>query len=86
MVVIACMHHSFIEMAHQWHLWHFEINADISILDKSVILGLPFCVFAGYSVLTYMPMILFDLLATRQNKNAPLALESFFMTGYVKYY
>ena len=34
-------------------LWHFKINADISILDKSVILGLPFCVFTGYSVLTY---------------------------------
>ena len=34
-------------------LWHFEINADISILDKSVILGLPFCVFTGYSVLTF---------------------------------
>ena len=34
-------------------LWHFKINADINILDKSVILGLPFCVFAGYSVLTY---------------------------------
>ena len=34
-------------------LWYFKINADISILDKSVILGLPFFVFAGYSVLTY---------------------------------
>ena len=31
-------------------LWHFKINADISILDKPVILGL-FCVFPGYSVL-----------------------------------
>ena len=34
-------------------LWHFKINADISILDKSVTLWLPFCVFGGYSVLTY---------------------------------
>ena len=34
-------------------LWHFKINAVIIILDKSVILGLPLCVFAGYSVLTY---------------------------------
>ena len=34
-------------------LWHFKINADISILDKSVILELPFCAFVGYSVLTY---------------------------------
>ena len=34
-------------------LWHFEVNADISILDKSVILELPFCVFTGYSLLTY---------------------------------
>ena len=33
--------------------WHFKVNADISILDKSVILGLPSCVFAGYSVLTH---------------------------------
>ena len=29
------------------------MNADISILDRSMILGLPFCVFAGYSVLIY---------------------------------
>ena len=28
-----------------------KINADISKLDKSVILGLPFCVFAGYITL-----------------------------------
>ena len=34
-------------------LWYFKINADISILGKSVILELPFCVFTGYSVLTY---------------------------------
>ena len=34
-------------------LWYCKIDADISILDKSVILGLPLCVFAGYSVLTY---------------------------------
>ena len=34
-------------------LWHIKINVDINILDKSIILGLPFCVFAGYSVLTY---------------------------------
>ena len=34
-------------------LLHFKINAGISILDKSVILGLPFCVFAKYSVLTW---------------------------------
>ena len=47
-------------------------SAGISILDKSVILSLPFCVFAGYSVLTHA--------------DDSLALESFFMTGYVKYY
>ena len=35
-------------------LRHFKINADISILDKSVMLGLPFSVFAGYSVLSYV--------------------------------
>ena len=29
------------------------MNDNISILDKSEILGLGFCVFAGYSVLTY---------------------------------
>ena len=29
------------------------MNADISILDKSVIPGLPFCVFAGRGMLTY---------------------------------
>ena len=29
------------------------INAGISILDMSLIPGLPFCIFAGYSVLTY---------------------------------
>ena len=29
------------------------INADISILNKSVTPRLPFCLFAGYSVLTY---------------------------------
>ena len=29
------------------------MNAGISILDKSVILGLPICVLAGYSVLAY---------------------------------
>ena len=34
-------------------LCHFKVNADISVLEKTVILGLPFCVFAGYSVLTY---------------------------------
>ena len=34
-------------------LWYIKINADINIMDKSIILGLPFCVFAGYSVLTY---------------------------------
>ena len=34
-------------------LWHFKINADITILNKSVIIGLPFCVFEVYSVLTY---------------------------------
>ena len=28
-------------------LRHFEINVDISILDKSVIVGLPFCVLRG---------------------------------------
>ena len=33
-------------------LRHFKVNTDIGILGKSVILGLPFCVFAGYSVLT----------------------------------
>ena len=36
------------------NLWHSKINADIIILDRFVILGsVPFCVFAGYSVLTY---------------------------------
>ena len=40
-------------MAHQVHYRHFKISDDISILDKFVILGLPFCVFAGYIVLTY---------------------------------
>ena len=34
-------------------LWHFKINADVSILEKYVILGLSFCAFAAYSVLTY---------------------------------
>ena len=34
-------------------LWHLKINADISILDMSLILGMLFCVFAGYSVLIY---------------------------------
>ena len=34
-------------------LWHFTINADISILDKSIILGPLFCVFAWYSGLTH---------------------------------
>ena len=29
------------------------MSADLSILDKSVILRMKFCVFAGYSVLTY---------------------------------
>ena len=43
LVIVAYFHHS----------WQFKINADISILDKSVILGLPCCVFAGYIVLTY---------------------------------
>ena len=45
-------------------LWHFKINADISILEKSVILGLRFCVFAGYSVLTSTNE-LSDLLANK---------------------
>ena len=55
---LTYIHHRFMEMnisLSKWLinsiLWHFKINADISILDKSVILGLPFCVFAGYSVL-----------------------------------
>ena len=34
-------------------LWHFKINDNISILDKSEILALAFCIFAGYSVLPY---------------------------------
>ena len=59
-------------------LWHFKINADIIILEKFVILWLPFCVFTGYSVLPYANNS--DLLATRQNKNNQLDLESFFMT------
>ena len=29
------------------------MNADIIILDKFIIVGLPFCVFTGYSVLPY---------------------------------
>ena len=40
-VIITYIHHIFIEMAHQGHFWHFKINADISISDNSVILGLP---------------------------------------------
>ena len=50
MVIITYIHHSLIEMAHQQH---FIALADIGVLDKSVILGLPFCVFVGYNVLTY---------------------------------
>ena len=34
-------------------LWHFEINADVSSLDKSVIQALPLCVLRGYSLLNY---------------------------------
>ena len=85
MVIITYSHHSLIEMADQFSiLWNFKINADISILDKSVILKLPFCVFTGHSVLTYANDSLTDL-STGWNKNNQLTLESFFMTGYVKY-
>ena len=59
-VMITYIHNSFIEWLIGRILWHFKINADISILNKSVNLGLPFCVFAGYSVLTYAN----DLLTT----------------------
>ena len=52
-IIVTYVHHSFKGMLINRILWHFKINADINILDKSVILGLPFCVFAGYSVLTY---------------------------------
>ena len=48
-IIITYINHSFMEIA---HLWHFRISADISCLDESLILGLPFCIFAGYSVLT----------------------------------
>ena len=65
-------------------LWHFKMNADISILEKSVILRLPFCVFVGYSVLTYANDALTYWLPDRTNN--PLDLESFFVTGYVEYY
>ena len=53
MVMITFIHNSFLKWLIGSILWHFKINADISILDKSVILELPFCVFAGYSVLIY---------------------------------
>ena len=70
--MIIYIHNIFIEM--EWLinsiLWHFKINADIIILDKFVILWLPFCVFTGYSVLPYANNS--DLLATRQNKNNQL--------------
>ena len=52
-IMIAYIHHSFAKWLINSILWHFKINADISTLDKSIILGLPFCVVAGYSVLTY---------------------------------
>ena len=40
--IVTYIYHSFIEMAEMAGiLWPFKINADISILDKSVILGLP---------------------------------------------
>ena len=51
-LIVAYVHHSFIWLVNSI-LLHFKINVDISNLDKSVILGLPFCVFARYSVLTY---------------------------------
>ena len=40
--IITYIHHIFIEMA---HLMHLKINADINILDKSVIIGLLFVSF-----------------------------------------
>ena len=48
-LIVTFTLHSFIEWLINSMLWHFKINADISILDKSVIFGLPFSVFAGYS-------------------------------------
>ena len=45
-VIIAYIHDSLIKIARQKHF-------GISILDKSVILRLLFCVFGVYSVLTY---------------------------------
>ena len=63
-------------------LWHFKINVDINFLDKSVILGLAFCVFIGVQFANLCQR----LLATRWNRNNQLALESFFMTVYVKHY
>ena len=47
---VTCIHHSFIEMAVEQHFMALQNNADISILNKSVILGLPFCVFTGIRV------------------------------------
>ena len=60
-------------------LWHFKINADVNILDKCMILGLPFCVFASYSTLTYANDSMTYWLPDRI-KNNQLALEGFFTT------
>ena len=85
MVIIASFHHSFIEMVHQqrFMVWYFKINADINILDKSVILGLPCCVFAGYSVLTYPYDSLNYWLSDRIET---IGFGKLFDDWYVKYY
>ena len=52
-----------------------KVNADISILDKSVILGLPFCVFAGYSVLPWT-LALDQSLAKEKNECLPDGIKT----------
>ena len=61
----------------------FLIYADTNILDKSAILGLPLCAFAGCSVLTYDMIVTYCL---PDGLNYLLALESFFMAGHAKFY
>ena len=79
--IITYIHRGFIEMAHQYHC---KINADIRILDKSLIIGLSFCVFVGYSVRTYandsLTYWLLDKIMT-----ITWRWKTFFMTRYVKY-
>ena len=54
------------------------------MLDKSVIIGLPFC-FCRVQCAN-LSQWFSDLLANGQNKNNQLDLESLFMAGYVKFY